>query len=137
MSAIVVRCAADLAAAGCPSSLAEQAWSKILQEQFDAGNYVVFGERSEDTDYDSESGNDGHSTEEEVEKSDQKGAASNNNEKGDELCTSAVEVIMDASSGRNESGVRGSDVSTPSMYSLHATIDMKPASKVFLIDHMW
>lgn len=135
MSATVVRCAADLAAAGCPPSLAEQAWSKILHEQFDAGNYVVFGQRSEDTDSDSDSGN---SSIEEGEESEKKEDGSAEAAAAREAISSrAVEVVLDDSSGHDEKGVRGGEVSGPSMYSLHAVKDMLPAGEVFLIDHMW
>lgn len=116
MSSIIARSASDLQALGCPAVLCDEAWAKIIAEQFDAGNYVQFGMR----DIDESNSDDVNSESNEV--------------KAEDV---TIEGLDDEEQESEVPEVRGSEVSAPSMYSLHAKDGLKAFSTVMLIDHMW
>lgn len=108
---LVVRSAQDLISVGVPAPLCGEAWRKITEEIFDAGNYVVFGLRNDDD----------------------KDCADLNdiNDEQDDLSDETSEYVQDIETSL------GNEVSASSMYSLHASVNIESCNTVFLIDHLW
>lgn len=108
-----IRCAEDFAKVGLPSHLHALAWEKVVNEIFDAGNFVVFGDCSDE--------------------SSETASASSG---GDTELLGGIRLENPpASSHENE--VSGDDVRRPGMFSLHCKQSLGALSTVVLLDTMW